>query len=56
MTSDRHGAGRLRGLPDFLKEPGEPNLHRSNFFPIFAVTFNDAEEEGGCSLTPTSKT
>jgi hypothetical protein len=34
------------GYPDFLKEPGEPEIFIEEFFPIFAVTFNDAEEEG----------
>jgi hypothetical protein len=34
------------GYPDFLKEPGEPDIFIEDFFPIYALTFNDAEEEG----------
>lgn len=34
------------GYPDFLREPGTPEIFIEQFFPFFAVTFNDAEEEG----------
>lgn len=34
------------GHPDFLREPAEPEVFIERFFPIFAVTFNDTEEEG----------
>lgn len=34
------------GYPDFLKEPGTPPIFIEQFFPIFALTFNDCEEEG----------
>jgi hypothetical protein len=34
------------GYTDFLREPGEPAIFIEDFFPIFAVTFNDTEEEG----------
>lgn len=34
------------GYPDFLKEPGSPAIFIEQFFPYFAVTFNDGEDEG----------
>jgi hypothetical protein len=34
------------GYPDFLKEPGTPDVFIEQFFPYFAVTFNDTEDEG----------
>lgn len=34
------------GFPDFLKEPGAPDVFIEQFFPYFAVTFNDMECEG----------
>lgn len=34
------------GYADFLKEPAEPAIFIEEFFPIFAVTFNDVEDEG----------
>lgn len=34
------------GYPDFLKEPGTPEIFIEQFFPFFAVTFNDMEDEG----------
>jgi hypothetical protein len=34
------------GYPDFLREPCEPAVFIEQFFPYFAVTFNDIEEEG----------
>lgn len=34
------------GYPDFLKEPGGPDVFIEQFFPYFAVTFNDMECEG----------
>ena len=34
------------GYPDFLREPGSPEIYIEQFFPYVAVTFNDAEEEG----------
>jgi hypothetical protein len=34
------------GYPDFLKEPGSPDIFIEQFFPYFAVTFNDMECEG----------
>jgi hypothetical protein len=34
------------GYPDFLKEPGTPDVFIEQFFPYFPVTFNDMEEEG----------
>lgn len=34
------------GYPDFLKEPGSPEVFIEQFFPYFAVTFNDMECEG----------
>lgn len=34
------------GYPDFLKEPGSPDVFIEQFFPYFPVTFNDMEEEG----------
>ena len=34
------------GYPDFLQEPGSPDVFIEQFFPYFAVTFNDMECEG----------
>ena len=34
------------GYPDFLKEPAAPDVAVEQFFPIFAITFNDVEDEG----------
>ena len=34
------------GYSDFLKEPGTPEVFIEQFFPYFAVTFNDMEDEG----------
>lgn len=34
------------GYPDFLREPGSPDVFIEQFFPFFAVTFNDMEDEG----------
>lgn len=34
------------GYPDFLREPGTPDIFIEQFFPYFAVTFNDVEDEG----------
>lgn len=34
------------GYPDFLREPGTPDVFIEQFFPYFAVTFNDVEDEG----------
>lgn len=34
------------GYPDFLKEPASPEVFIEQFYPIFAVTFNDVEDEG----------
>jgi hypothetical protein len=34
------------GHPDFLREPGSPDVFIEQFFPFFAVTFNDMEDEG----------
>lgn len=34
------------GHPDFLREPGTPEIFIEQFFPFFAVTFNDVEDEG----------
>lgn len=34
------------GYPDFLKEPSTPPIFIEQFFPVFAVTFNDVEDEG----------
>lgn len=34
------------GYPDFLKDPGSPTVMIEQFFPFFAVTFNDVECEG----------
>lgn len=33
------------GYPDFLREPGTPDIYIEQFFPFFAVTFNDCEDE-----------
>lgn len=33
------------GYPDFLEEPGSPDIFIEQFFPYFAVTFNDVEDE-----------
>ena len=33
------------GYPDFLKEPGSPEILVEQFFPIWAITFNDVENE-----------
>lgn len=35
------------GYPDFLKEPTTPDVFIEQFFPIFALTFNEVENEGG---------
>lgn len=40
------------GYPDFLRAPAAPAIYIEQFFPFFAVTFNDAEDEG--SLFPKS--
>lgn len=40
------------GYPDFLQEPASPPIFIEQFFPFFAVVFNDAEDEG--SLFPNS--
>lgn len=34
------------GYPDFLREPASPKIFIEQFFPYFAVTFNDVENEG----------
>lgn len=34
------------GYPDFLAEPAPPPVFIEQFFPYFAVTFNDVEDEG----------
>lgn len=34
------------GYPDFLREPASPEIFIEQFFPYFAVVFNDCEEEG----------
>jgi len=34
------------GYPDFLREPAAPKIFIEQFFPYFAVTFNDVENEG----------
>jgi hypothetical protein len=34
------------GYPDFLQEPGSPPIFIEQFFNVFAVTFNDVEDEG----------
>lgn len=34
------------GYPDFLREPASPEVFIEQFFPFFAVTFNDVENEG----------
>jgi hypothetical protein len=34
------------GYPDFLREPGSPPVFIEPFFPVFAITFNDMEDEG----------
>ena len=34
------------GYPDFLREPSSPEIFIEQFFPFFAVTFNDVEDEG----------
>ncbi len=34
------------GYPDFLREPASPQIFIEQFFPYFAVTFNDMEDEG----------
>lgn len=34
------------GYPDFLAEPAPPDVFLEQFFPFFALTFNDAENEG----------
>lgn len=33
------------GYPDFLKEPGPPEVKLERFFPFFFLTFNDIEDE-----------
>ena len=33
------------GYPDFLKEPGAPDLTLEQFHPIFALTFNELEDD-----------
>jgi len=33
------------GYPDFLREPGPPEVQVEQFFPIWAVTFNEVENE-----------
>lgn len=33
------------GYPDFLEEPGPPPVRLEQFFPIFALTFNELEDE-----------
>lgn len=33
------------GYPDFLEEPGTPPVFIEQFFPYFAITFNDVEDE-----------
>lgn len=35
------------GYPDFLRAPASPDLFIEQFFPYFAVTFNDGEDESG---------
>ena len=34
------------GYPDFLMEPSSPAVFIEQFFPFFAITFNDVEDEG----------
>lgn len=33
------------GYPDFLQEPGVPEVSVDQFFPFYAITFNDVEDE-----------
>lgn len=33
------------GYPDFLREPASPKIFIEQFFPFFALTFNDVENE-----------
>lgn len=33
------------GYPDFLKEPGKPDIELEQFHPIFALTFNELEDD-----------
>lgn len=34
------------GYKDFLREPAAPKIFVDQFFPVFALTFNDVEHEG----------
>jgi len=34
------------GYPDFLREPAAPEVVVEQFFPVWAITFNDVENEG----------
>lgn len=33
------------GYPDFLKEPGDPDISTEQFHPIYALTFNELEDD-----------
>lgn len=33
------------GYPEFLQEPAAPDISVDQFFPIYAITFNDVEDE-----------
>jgi hypothetical protein len=37
------------GYPDFLREPSAPRIDLERFFPIFALTFNDLENDDDMS-------
>lgn len=34
-----------KGYPDFLKEPGAPDVELEQFHPLFTLTFNDLEDD-----------
>jgi len=35
------------GYPDYLREPASPDVQLERFWPIFPITFNEVETEGG---------
>lgn len=35
----------VEGYPDFLEEPGKPNVEVEGFYPIYALVFNGIEDE-----------
>lgn len=42
------------GYPDYLKEPGAPDVDLEQFHPFYTLTFNDIETEDNAQLGPSN--